>query len=249
MLQRGRQFRPAIRKAPLQVQEGPSPGFILAGLGERGGFRDQRGAQFLHQFAQVVFKPFAASADEFMKRSSAFFSHFGFYARNCRGGLSHRSISKAYPNPENHRAMTLCRSCGRRDAESVHAWRWPPLSVRPCKIIGATMDIGGSEIKPDTAGFDGRAGDRVRRLLEQGAVVVLTGAGLSTSSGIPAYRDREGNWQGAQPVRQHDFLHLESARRRYAAPTRGRRAPSRAAATKSGTADSARRSPACRSDR
>ncbi len=77
------------------------------------------------------------------------------------------------------------------------------------------MDIGGSEIKPDTAGFDGRAGDRVRRLLEQGAVVVLTGAGLSTSSGIPAYRDREGNWQGAQPVRQHDFLHLESARRRY----------------------------------
>ncbi len=111
--------------------------------------------------------------------------------------------------------MTLCRSCGRRDAESVHAWRWPPLSVRPCKIIGATMDIGGSEIKPDTAGFDGRAGDRVRRLLEQGAVVVLTGAGLSTSSGIPAYRDREGNWQDAQPVRQHDFLHLESARRRY----------------------------------
>lgn len=72
MLQRGRQFRPAIRKAPLQVQEGPSPGFILAGLGERGGFRDQRGAQFLHQFAQVVFQPFAASADEFMKRSSAF---------------------------------------------------------------------------------------------------------------------------------------------------------------------------------
>jgi hypothetical protein len=144
MLQRGRQFRPAIRKAPLQVQEGPSPGFILAGLGERGGFRDQRGAQFLHQFAQVVFQPFAASADEFMKRSSAFFSHFGFYARNCRGGLSHRSISKAYPNPENHRAMTLCRSFGRGDAESVHAGRWPPLSVRPCKIIRVTMEIRGS---------------------------------------------------------------------------------------------------------
>ena len=70
-------------------------------------------------------------------------------------------------------------------------------------------------MKPETAPGAGRAGDRVRRLLEQGSVVVITGAGLSTSSGIPAYRDREGNWQGAQPVRQHDFLHQESARQRY----------------------------------
>jgi NAD-dependent SIR2 family protein deacetylase len=70
-------------------------------------------------------------------------------------------------------------------------------------------------MKADAASFDSRAGDRVRRLLEQGSVVVITGAGLSTSSGIPAYRDREGNWQGAQPVRHRDFLHLESARQRY----------------------------------
>lgn len=70
-------------------------------------------------------------------------------------------------------------------------------------------------MKADAASFDSRASDRVRRLLEQGAVVVITGAGLSTSSGIPAYRDREGNWKGAQPVRHHDFLHLESARQRY----------------------------------
>lgn len=70
-------------------------------------------------------------------------------------------------------------------------------------------------MKPETAPGADRAGDRVRRLLEQGSVVVITGAGLSTSSGIPAYRDREGNWQGAQPVRQHDFLHQESARQRY----------------------------------
>ena len=70
-------------------------------------------------------------------------------------------------------------------------------------------------MKADAAGFDSRADDRVRRLLEQGAVVVITGAGLSTSSGIPAYRDREGNWKGAQPVNHGDFLRLESARRRY----------------------------------
>ncbi len=67
----------------------------------------------------------------------------------------------------------------------------------------------------DATRFDSRAGDRVRELFTQGSVVVITGAGLSTSSGIPAYRDREGNWKGAQPIKHHDFLHLESARRRY----------------------------------
>ena len=70
-------------------------------------------------------------------------------------------------------------------------------------------------MEADAASFDIRARDRVRRLLEQGSVVVITGAGLSTSSGIPAYRDREGNWKGAQPVKHQDFLHLESARQRY----------------------------------
>lgn len=70
-------------------------------------------------------------------------------------------------------------------------------------------------MKADAASFDSRAGDRVRRVLAQGSVVVITGAGLSTSCGIPAYRDREGNWQGAQPIRHHDFLHSESARQRY----------------------------------
>ena len=67
----------------------------------------------------------------------------------------------------------------------------------------------------DATRFDSRAGDRVRELIAQGSVVVITGAGLSTSSGIPAYRDREGNWKGAQPIKHHDFLHLESARQRY----------------------------------
>lgn len=70
-------------------------------------------------------------------------------------------------------------------------------------------------MKSDAAGVDIRAGDSVGRMLEQGSVVVITGAGLSTSSGIPAYRDREGNWKGAQPIRHKDFLLMESARQRY----------------------------------
>lgn len=46
-------------------------------------------------------------------------------------------------------------------------------------------------------------------------MVVLTGAGLSTSSGIPAYRDREGNWQQAKPIDHNDFLRSATARQRY----------------------------------
>lgn len=44
---------------------------------------------------------------------------------------------------------------------------------------------------------------------------VLTGAGVSTESGIPGYRDAEGRWKRTTPVLLHDFLHSEAARRRY----------------------------------
>jgi NAD-dependent SIR2 family protein deacetylase len=77
------------------------------------------------------------------------------------------------------------------------------------------------------------AGDRVGKLLERGPVVVLSGAGLSTASGIPDYRDCEGRWKGAQPIQHSDFLRLESVRQRYWArsffgwPTVARAAPGR----------------------
>jgi len=59
------------------------------------------------------------------------------------------------------------------------------------------------------------AGDLIRRFFEDGSVVVLTGAGLSTSSGIPDYRDGDGQWKRAKPLDHHDFLRSESTRRRY----------------------------------
>jgi NAD-dependent SIR2 family protein deacetylase len=44
---------------------------------------------------------------------------------------------------------------------------------------------------------------------------VLSGAGISTDSGIPCYRDREGQRTGRSPILLQDFLKSDYARQRY----------------------------------
>jgi NAD-dependent SIR2 family protein deacetylase len=44
---------------------------------------------------------------------------------------------------------------------------------------------------------------------------VLTGAGCSTRSGIPAYRDESGAWKHKAPIQYRDFVGSEGLRRRY----------------------------------
>ncbi len=46
-------------------------------------------------------------------------------------------------------------------------------------------------------------------------MVVLTGAGLSTASGIPDFRSPGGRWERYQPTPIQDFLARESAREEY----------------------------------
>lgn len=45
--------------------------------------------------------------------------------------------------------------------------------------------------------------------------LVLTGAGLSTASGIPDYRDRDGTRRGRQPIQGPEFRRSSDIQRRY----------------------------------
>ncbi|MBA5607451.1 NAD-dependent protein deacetylase [Duganella sp. FT3S] len=47
------------------------------------------------------------------------------------------------------------------------------------------------------------------------SVLVLTGAGMSTASGIPGYRDEDGVRRGRQPVQGPEFRRSDAVRRRY----------------------------------
>ncbi len=58
--------------------------------------------------------------------------------------------------------------------------------------------------------------DALARLADHARpVLALTGAGVSTDSGIPDYRDTRGDWKRAQPIQFREFVDRPEARQRY----------------------------------
>jgi NAD-dependent SIR2 family protein deacetylase len=57
--------------------------------------------------------------------------------------------------------------------------------------------------------------DDVAGILERGQVAVLSGAGLSTESGIPDYRGVTGTLRRHTPMTYQEFISSEAGRRRY----------------------------------
>lgn len=69
---------------------------------------------------------------------------------------------------------------------------------------------------PSIADVDPAALDALHTFVERHPrLLVLTGAGISTDSGIPGYRDRNGQWMRSPPIQLHEFLGSDAARRRY----------------------------------
>lgn len=62
----------------------------------------------------------------------------------------------------------------------------------------------------------GEAADRLADFIRRHPhLLVLTGAGVSTDSGIPDYRDQRGAWKRKQPVQHRDFMENTHTRQRY----------------------------------
>jgi NAD-dependent SIR2 family protein deacetylase len=66
-----------------------------------------------------------------------------------------------------------------------------------------------------TRGLSAGGGALKSFLYRHSRLFVLTGAGCSTESGIPDYRNAEGSWKRARPILLQTFLADAAARRRY----------------------------------
>ena len=52
-------------------------------------------------------------------------------------------------------------------------------------------------------------------LEKKGKATVLSGAGISVGSGIPSYRNAQGEWKAGKPLAHQDFVKNEHTRQRY----------------------------------
>lgn len=57
--------------------------------------------------------------------------------------------------------------------------------------------------------------DHLQKLMADQPLLVLTGAGISTPSGTPDYRDTDGVRRGRQPMMYQEFLKAPESRQRY----------------------------------
>ncbi|MHA6757640.1 NAD-dependent protein deacetylase [Streptacidiphilus sp. PAMC 29251] len=95
-----------------------------------------------------------------------------------------------------------------------------PFADLPAAVAGgpsgvATVAGGPSAVAPAPAVPPAEGLARIRDLLARGGVTVLSGAGLSTESGIPDYRGATGSLRRHTPMTYQEFVSDEAGRRRY----------------------------------
>lgn len=99
--------------------------------------------------------------------------------------------------------------------QTKHVFKISKLSVSSRKFI---HEIG--ERPPNPALFQGDIQSEAQKLYDwfQGKhdVLCITGAGISTDSGIPDYRGNNGSYyKNHVPTLHHEFIHKEQTRKRY----------------------------------
>ena len=106
------------------------------------------------------------------------------------------------------RRMVLLAVAARRFASAV-APRWKPSAT----LTGRLESL----LQAPAPADDPAAAARLQAwLADKRRVVVLSGAGLSTDSGIPDYRGAAGSYRkGHTPISHDEFMREESSRRRY----------------------------------
>jgi NAD-dependent SIR2 family protein deacetylase len=86
--------------------------------------------------------------------------------------------------------------------------------VTNCRVAHTFPPVPRHGLRHSTGWHDGRV-DGLVDLFRDGGVVVLTGAGISTESGIPDYRGPTGRSRRATPMTYQAFVADPDARRRY----------------------------------
>jgi NAD-dependent SIR2 family protein deacetylase len=81
--------------------------------------------------------------------------------------------------------------------------------VRSFCFLPASFLFGDGRLWSETGGME--TAKLVGLLRGAKKMLVFTGAGISTGSGIPALRGPEGVWKRRQPVYYHDFMRSEAA--------------------------------------
>lgn len=79
------------------------------------------------------------------------------------------------------------------------------MTSMPSKLIPSDQDACAAENLDRLADF----------IASHSRILVLTGAGISTASGIPGYRDADGERRGRAPIQGPEFRASEAVRRRY----------------------------------
>eukprot|EP00985_Skeletonema_marinoi_P002144 scaffold873_cov120-Skeletonema_marinoi.AAC.1 len=100
--------------------------------------------------------------------------------------------------------------------------------TRPLQMIYSSQRILPLHRPPDPSSFTNNTTDNESNYIQsqstrlqnwlhtKKSILVITGAGMSTESGIPDYRGSNGSYfKGHKPIIHHDFMSNESSRKRY----------------------------------